>query len=192
IAQKYSTSRDKFGGGSEPTKLGEQLEASRTCANDMRQNKCPARTACQRGKVQSSNGFSEDDLHPELEDPRFEGRSDLAKFTVAEVGADVMELGVVPRVEAFCTELQPAAPCFAKEEALEKREVPVIAARSPEGVVAQRTEGTDCRGSKRGRIEPLGNRVGIRDATGQVWPVRGSREAVAALVAAESDVDRQT
>jgi len=29
--------------------------------------------------------FLEDDLHPELEDSRFEGRSDLAKFTVARL-----------------------------------------------------------------------------------------------------------
>src|SRR5437762_3408564 len=134
----------------------------------------------------------EDDLHPQLEDSRFEGRSDLAKFTVAEVGADVMELGVVPGVKAFRAKLQPTAARFAEDEALEQRHVPVIAARSPQGVVAQRTESTDCRSSKRGGIEPLGDGVWISDAAGQVWPVRGSREAVAALVAAKSDVDRQT
>src|SRR5947208_5802893 len=100
--------------------------------------------------------FLEDDLHPQLEDSRFEGRSDLAKFTVAEVGADVVELGVVPGVKAFRTELQATAARFAEDEALEERHVPVIAAWSPQGVVAQRTEGTVCRRSKRGAIEPMG------------------------------------
>src|SRR5438094_5568778 len=96
-----------------------------------------------------------------------------------------------PSVDALVAELQPAATFFTESDALEERHVPVIAAQSPKGVVAKRTEGADRRKCKGRRIEPLTDRVWIGDTSIQVWPVRGIWQAVDALVAADSDVDWQ-
>ncbi len=85
--------------------------------------------------VSSASGSScvfpvllEVDLPSELKDSRVEGRSDLAEIAGTEPVTDLVKLGVIPGVETFHTEFQPAATSFAQHEALEQREVPVVAA----------------------------------------------------------------
>ena len=59
---------------------------------------------------------------------------------------------MVPRVEGFHTELEAAAARFVEHEALEQREVPVVAARPAECVVAQIAKCTERREERRLRI----------------------------------------
>jgi len=131
-------------------------------------------------------------LPAELEDSWIGGGSKLAELTVAEVGAYAVKLRMVPSVEALCAQLQTAAARFAEQEALEERKVPIIETRSPQSVVAQRAKGADRWCGECRCIKPLGNGVWVRDGAGQVWTVGGIGEAIAALVAAEADIEGQT
>ena len=67
---------------------------------------------------------------------------------VAEATVNCVELSMIPRVEALHAELQPAATCFAESEALEERQVPVVAARTSERVVPEGAELSLCRRGK--------------------------------------------
>ena len=57
-------------------------------------------------------------------------RSDRTEVAVGEGVADVIELRVVEGVEELRTKFKPAATRLAEHEALEEREVPVLAART--------------------------------------------------------------
>src|SRR5437588_3705020 len=105
---------------------------------------------------------------------------------------------MVPSVESFQTEFETATARFAQGKALEQGHVPVVAARTTQGVVTQRAPRGRCvghRGSRKGRrIKVLDFlvagklRVLIRDCTGQIRPV-GAAYSVAALRATERDVE---
>src|SRR5258708_6020796 len=77
------------------------------------------------GSDRDRSGQSEIQLRPELEDSRIEGRSYLAEVAGAKTVADLVKLRVVPGIEAFRAEFEPAAASFVEHEALEQREVPV-------------------------------------------------------------------
>src|SRR4029077_1008242 len=84
-------------------------------------------------------------LQPELHNARIEGRGELAEVAGAEVGTGLVELGVVPDVERFGAEFQPAAASLAEDEALEQGNVPVVAPGATGCVVTQVSEGTNGR-----------------------------------------------
>src|SRR5450755_710235 len=135
-------------------------------------------------------------LQPDLHYAWVEGRGELTEVAGAEVVADLVELRVVPGVERFGTELQAAAASFAEHEALEQREVPVVAARTTCCVVAEVAEGTDRGIHERSRVDVLddllsrrANRIGIGDLSREVRTVGCVGQPVAALAAAEADVD---
>ena len=121
---------------------------------------------------------------------RIAGGSNWAELTVAEVGADVLELGMVPVLKLSARNSDAARDSLSRK--LLKRGGSVIETRSPQSVVAQRAKGADRWCGECRWIEPLGNGVWIRDGAGQVWTVGGIGEAIAALVAAETDIERQT
>ena len=75
-------------------------------------------------------GLLEVELRAELKDSRVEGRSDLAEVAGAATIADLVELRVIPGVERLHAEFQPAASGLAQDEALEQRQVPVVASRA--------------------------------------------------------------
>src|SRR5450631_2129394 len=121
---------------------------------------------------------SEVKLRPQLEDSWIEGGSDLAVVARAEAVADLVELGVVPRIEAFRAEFEPAAPSFIEYETLEQREVPVVAAGAAQGIVSGVAEGADRRVRKRRRIKPLVNLVRIGNGADLIRTVCGIRQSV--------------
>jgi len=129
---------------------------------------------CERVKFRLA-GQSEVYLRSQLEDSRIEGRSDLAEVGRTETVADLVELRVVPRVEAFRAEFEAAAASFVEHKALEQREVPVVAAGSAQGIVSCVAEGAN-RGVHECRcIEPLTDLVGIRNGGDLIWTVGGIR-----------------
>lgn len=71
-------------------------------------------------------------LRAELEDPWIERRSHLPKVARTQCIAYLVELGVVPDVEALRAKLQP--PSLTELEAFEEREIPVVTARAAQGV----------------------------------------------------------
>src|SRR6516225_10444544 len=95
------------------------------------------------------------ELPSELNDSRIESAGDLAEPAVSKSGVDLVELRVVPGVEGLEAKLEPAAARFAEHEALEDRHVPVVAARTTQGVVAERSPRANCRKSEGRRTEPL-------------------------------------
>src|SRR5260370_24346066 len=99
--------------------------------------------------------MSEHQLHTHLEDPRVPNRGDLTEVARRGSAADVVELGVVERVKALYAELQTASALFAEYEALEERDVPVIAARLAYLAGRERTPRPDRRCGKRARVRPL-------------------------------------
>lgn len=88
-------------------------------------------------------------LPGELDESRGVGRRELAEGTLTEVAVNVLELGVVKGVEAFETKLQTAG--FAEGKGLEEREVPVVASRPTQGVVAEIAKGPSRRDASKGR-----------------------------------------
>lgn len=82
-------------------------------------------------------GWLEIDLAAELHDARVEGRGELTKFGVTNGGIDVLELSVVPSVKGLDAQFKAAAARLAEGDALEEREVPVIATRAGEAVVGE-------------------------------------------------------
>ena len=93
------------------------------------------KTARLHGSLCSRAGWqvyerSEIQLGSKLKDSWIEGTCHLAKIARSECIADLVELSVVPRVEAFRAEFEPAATSFVEHKALEQREVPVVAARA--------------------------------------------------------------
>jgi hypothetical protein len=135
-------------------------------------------------------------LQRELHNPRVEGRGVLAEVTRAKVAADLVELGVIPRIESLDAEFQSAATSLAEDEALEQREVPVVATGPTHRVVAQIAKRTQRRKRKGRGIEvlddlvPSTDRPRIRNLADQVGTVGGVGQAVTRLAAGEADVDR--
>ena len=80
-------------------------------------------------------GWLEVNLAAELQDARIEGRVELAEVGVSNGIVGSIELGMVPSVEGLDTQFETAAARFVEHEALEQREVPVVAARAGQAVV---------------------------------------------------------
>src|SRR5437667_11149497 len=111
---------------------------------------------------------------------------------------------MVPSVESFQTEFETATARFAQGKALEQGHVPVVAARTTQGVVAQRAPRGRCGGYRWGRkgrrIGGLGllvalggggagnRRLRVGDSGGQIRGV-GAAYYGAALRPSERDVD---
>src|SRR5262249_22551123 len=93
---------------------------------------CPARA--RKGASGSTYVFSrgglEVNLCSKLEDTRVEGRSNLSKVAGTQAVTDLIEFGVVPGVKGFEAELEATAASLVQHEALEEREVPVVATRA--------------------------------------------------------------
>src|SRR2546429_4935896 len=68
---------------------------------------------------------------------------------------------MVPSVESFQTEFETATARFAQGKALEQGHVPVVAARTTQGVVAQRAPRGRCGGYRLGRKGPPGGGLGF-------------------------------
>src|SRR5208282_442808 len=145
---------------------------------------------CERGKLPTPGVWLEVDLSSKLEDSRVKGRSDLAEPAVTEACIHVVELSMVPGVEGFQTQFQTAAARFDEREALEQRQVPVVASRSAHIVVWNSSPSADGRSGKRIRAEPPVDRMRSRECASEVWPVIAAY-AVALLIASEGDVNGQ-
>ena len=81
-----------------------------------------------------------DNLQSQLEFSRIKGRRHGAKVARSLVKADAavidiaLELGMVPGVEGLRAEFDAAAALRAKNEVLQQRQVPVVAARTPQRI----------------------------------------------------------
>src|ERR1700761_115334 len=75
-------------------------------------------------------GGLEVNFSSKLEDTRVEGRSNLSKVVGTQAVADLIEFGVVPGVKGYDADLEAAAASLAEHEALEERDVPVVATRA--------------------------------------------------------------
>src|SRR5579859_7789348 len=146
---------------------------------------CVERKAPLAGVCASGAGFAllfqgtlEVNLAAELHDSRVVSRGELAELGIAETGVNVLELSMVPGVEGFEANFQAAAASFAECEALEERQIPVVATRATETVVTEGAEQTGSRRAKGGRVKVVnllgasrcaGNRaVRIRDLADQI------------------------
>jgi hypothetical protein len=114
----------------------------------------------------------------------------LTEPAVAEAGIYNVELGMVPCVEGFQTQLQTAAAGFDQREALEQRHVPVVAARSAQIVVSQSAPSAEGWSRECRRAKPLIDRMRSCECACQVWPVIAVY-AVALLRSGEVDIDGQ-
>src|ERR1700761_3350974 len=126
-------------------------------------------------------GGLEVNFSSKLEDTRVEGRSNLSKVGGTQAVADLIEFGMVPGVKGFDAKLEAAATSLAEHEALEQREVPVIAARTAQRVVcgvAPCAPGWICEGC---RAEPLAGGVRVADCGNLIRTVGRVRQAVATL-----------
>src|SRR5579863_3928236 len=151
-----------------------------------------------KGGVQRS--ALEDQLRSELEHSRIIRGSNRAKVAGPESCADAAllfvpdELSMVPDVKALGAELETAAPRFADEEALEQRQVPVVATRTTDCVMTKITPGSERRSRKYRRVKPFVNFFRIGDRPVNIWPVGaitvGAAENTADIVAAQRDVER--
>ncbi len=132
--------------------------------------KSPARSHV-GGERGALRGVLEDGFRAELEDSGVTGSGDLAKVAGRESAADGGELRVIEDVETFRPELDLAASFFAQEEALVEGEVPVVAAGSGQGVVAQVAPLPDGRSGKGRGVKPSVNRMRVRNRPVHVRPV---------------------
>ena len=143
----------------------------------------PAGKSTNRSKIQ---------LGPKLKDAWIEGACHLAKVARPARVADLVELGVVPRVEAFRTQFESAAPSFIDDETLEQRKIPIVTAGTAERVMPRIAPATDGWIRERIGVEPLGNRVRIRDTADPVRAVGGIGQAVATLATRQLRINRQS
>src|SRR5437016_697783 len=98
---------------------------------------------------------------------------------------------MVPSIEGFQAELEPAAARFTDREVLEQREVPVVASRFTQSIVSERTPSARSGIRKVGSGKPNwvtgcgagGTTVDVSDWPSHVRPVR-STHAIAAWSAA--------
>ena len=82
-------------------------------------------------------------LPGELDNSRRVRRRKLPETRVAQTAVNVLELGMVEGVESLQAKLEAAIFCEGK--GLEQRDVPVVAARSAQRVVAEVAPRTRCR-----------------------------------------------
>src|SRR6267154_688999 len=131
-------------------------------------------------------------LQRKLQNAWVEGRGVPAKVAGPLIAADLVELGVIPRIESFDAEFHAAATSFAEYETLEQRQVPVVAPRAAHCVVAQVAEGTDRWRRKSGGIQVLNGLVAsgtcedrrrIRDLADEVGTVGRVWQGVTTLPA---------
>src|SRR5712671_966035 len=135
-------------------------------------------------------------LQCELQNAWVEGRGVPAKVAGPEIAAHLVELGVIPRVESLDAEFHSAATSFAEDEALEQRQVPVVAAGTAHRVVAEVAKGTHRRSCKGGRIEvldglvpsPSQDRAGVGNLANEVRTVGRVGQAITTLAAGETNV----
>src|SRR5579885_1425451 len=137
----------------------------------------------------------EKNLPTELDNSRRVRRRELTEATVTQTVIGALELGMVEGVEGLQPQLQAGVLC--EGESLEQRKVPVVTARSAQGVVAKSAPIACSRIRKHGSVVVLDNPVGvcrrhhrmhILDAAVQVRPVATAN----VVVAAATDVDWQT
>lgn len=119
-----------------------------------------------------------------------ECRGNLAKVVRPEGSADLVELGVVPGVEALGAQLKPTFARLAQNEALEQRKIPVVAARAPQGVVPCSAPVAEGGRSERPYIEPLADLVRIRNTADLIRTVGGVDQAVTTLTTRQLRVNR--
>ena len=82
--------------------------------------------------------------------------SHLPEPAVGKGGTDVLELGVVENVEGLRPDFQMVTAGFSEGEALEQRQVPVVAARTVDRTGGEIAPLADRGSEEAGRIEPLG------------------------------------
>lgn len=63
---------------------------------------------------------------PKLKHSRIKGAGHLPEVAGTKRIADLIELSMVPGIEAFRTKFEPAASSFIQNEALEERQIPVV------------------------------------------------------------------
>jgi len=97
---------------------------------------------------------------------------------------------MVPGVEGFQTQFQAAASRFADHEALEQRDVPVVATGATQTVVWEGSPDTDGRSREGCRVKPLVDSMRSRKCTSEVWPVVATYP-IALCSASHSDIDGQ-
>jgi len=144
---------------------------------------------CVRGPAGKSRNRSKIQFGPKLKDSWIEGACHLAKIARSESTADLVELGVVPRVEAFRAKFEPAAPSFVDHETLEQRKVPIVATRAAERVMPRIAPAAHRWIRERIRVEPLGSRVRIREVADLIRPIGGVGQTVATLAARQLWID---
>ena len=116
---------------------------------------------------------SEIQLGSKLKDSWIERACYLAKIARSERIADLVELGVIPCVEALRAQLESAAPSFIDHETLEQRKIPIVATGAPQRVMSCIAPATHGRIHESICVEPRGSRVRIRNAADLVRTVRG-------------------
>src|SRR5579859_1802619 len=149
---------------------------------------CVGRKAPLAGVCASGAGFAllfqgtlEVNLAAELHDSRVVSRGELAELGVAEASVNVLELGMVPGVEGFEANFQAAAASFTEREALEERQIPVVATRATKCVVTEvapcsRAWSSECSWVKVENLLRASGQDGvrIRNSTNLVGPAAGS------------------
>src|SRR5207249_5047275 len=131
-------------------------------------------------------------LPTELDNSRRVRRRELTEATVTQTVIRVLELRVVEGVEGLQPQLQPAR--LSEGKGLKEREVPVVTARSAQGVVTKSAPIACSRIGKHGGLVVLDGPVGvcrrhrrmhICDAAVHVRPVAAAN----VVVGAAADVD---
>jgi len=137
----------------------------------------------QRVDSQLVKKASEEQLQAKLEFPWVKRRRHGAKVagsltrTDSAVVGVTLELRMVPGVESFHAELDPAASLLTDDEILEERKVPVVAAGTPQSVEAQIPVAVRAReaswGTERRGTKPLIDRLWVGNTPSQIGPVSG-------------------
>src|SRR5438105_3272753 len=140
---------------------------------------------------------SEVDFPTELENSPGVGGNELAETAIILAGINVLELCMVPSVEGLQAKLEAAATGFTEREGLEEGHIPVVAARSAQGVVAEITPGSRCRRREGSWIKVLDvliagkHGAGIGDFANQVRPAACSAAKEVRYPAVGGKVNRQ-
>ena len=98
-------------------------------------------------------------------------RRNRTEITVGKGVADVVEFGVIERVEEFRAEFQFAAASLAEYKLLKQSEVPVLTARATDAVERQVAPGSSHGWGECGRTEPALHRLRILNAPTYVGPI---------------------
>src|SRR5579862_398787 len=118
-----------------------------------------------------------DNLQSQLEFSRIKSGRHRAEVARPLVKADAsivdvaLELRMVPGVEGLRPEFNSAAALRAEYEVFQKRQVPVVAARTAQRIKPKIPPRAGSRGRKHRRVKPFGRRLRIRNRSVYIWPI---------------------